>query len=370
MRLKKYKLGELIELCDERNSDNQYKLSDVKGISIKKEFIETKADMAGVSLLPYILVEPNSFAYVTVTSRNGEKITLAHNTSNKTYIVSSSYIVFKVNRPDIILSDYLFMFFNRPEFDRYARFNSWGSARETFSWEDFCEIDITLPPIEQQRKYVDVYLALQNNLATYQSKADELKLVCEGYIEELRRRASKSIPMLRIGDYISKRVEKNSDGAITLEQGINIQKQFITPQRSNSDLYSRRIVRKGDFAYCTQLNNENVAIAYREEEDCVVSSVYDIFYIKDESVLFPLYLMLWFRRSEFGRYVYRLSTGTSYEFLSYEDLSDYKIPLPDITIQKEIANIYKCYIERQRIAEALKEQINNICPVLIRGSLT
>jgi type I restriction enzyme S subunit len=128
MELKKYKLGELIELCDERNSDNQYKLSDVKGISIKKEFIETKADMAGVSLLPYILVEPNCFAYVTVTSRNGEKITLAHNTSNKTYIVSSSYIVFKVNRPDIILSDYLFLFFNRPEFDRYARFNSWGYA--------------------------------------------------------------------------------------------------------------------------------------------------------------------------------------------------------------------------------------------------
>ena len=154
-----------------------------------------------------------------------------------------------------------------------------------------------------------------------------------------------------------------------MEQGINIQKQFITPQRSNSDLYSRRIVRKGDFAYCTQLNNENVAIAYREDEDCVVSSVYDIFYIKDESVLFPLYLMLWFRRSEFGRYVYRLSTGTSYEFLSYEDLSDYKIPLPNLAIQREIANVYKCYIERQRIAEALKEQLKNICPVLIRGSL-
>ena len=371
MGLSKYKLGELISLCDERNSDNIYTLSDVKGISIKKEFIETKADMAGVSLLPYILVHPDSFAYVTVTSRNGEKITLAHNTSNITYIVSSSYIVFKVDRPEVILSDYLFMFFNRPEFDRYSRFNSWGSARETFSWEDFCDIDITLPSIEQQRKYVDVYLALQNNLAAYQSKVEELKMVCDGYIEELRRKTSTmKIPMVRIGDYITKRLEKNSDGIIELEQGINIQKQFITPQRSNSDLYSRRIVRKGDFAYCTQLNNENVAIAYREEEDCVVSSVYDIFYIKDESVLFPLYLMLWFRRSEFGRYVYRLSTGTSYEFLSYEDLSDYKIPLPDITIQEEIANIYKCYIERQRIAEALKEQLRNICPVLIRGSLT
>lgn len=370
MGLSKYKLGELISLCDERNSDNKYTLSDVKGISIKKEFIETKADMAGVSLTPYILVRPDSFAYVTVTSRNGEKITLAHNTSKKSYIVSSSYVVFCVCEPDVLLSDYLFMFFNRPEFDRYSRFNSWGSARETFSWEDFCDIDITLPSISQQRKYVDVYLALQNNLAAYQSKVEELKMVCDGYIEELRRKTSTmKIPMVRIGDYITKRLEKNSDGIIELEQGINIQKQFITPQRSNSDLYSRRIVRKGDFAYCTQLNNENVAIAYREEEDCVVSSVYDIFYIKDESILFPLYLMLWFRRSEFGRYVYRLSTGTSYEFLSYEDLSDYKIPLPSLTIQREIANVYKCYIERQRIAEALKEQLKNICPVLIRGSL-
>jgi len=157
MGLSKYKLGELITLCDERNSIGEYSLADVKGISIKKEFIETKADMSGVSLIPYILVRPDSFAYVPVTSRNGEKITLAHNASGSTYIVSSSYIVFKISRPDLLLSDYLFMYFNRPEFDRYSRFNSWGSARETFSWDDFCDIEITLPDIEQQHKYVNVY---------------------------------------------------------------------------------------------------------------------------------------------------------------------------------------------------------------------
>ena len=208
MGLKKYKLGELISLCDERNSDNEYTLSDVKGVSIKKEFIETKADMAGVSLSPYILVRPDSFAYVTVTSRNGEKITLAHNTSEDTYIVSSSYIVFKVDKPEIILSDYLFIFFNRPEFDRYSRFNSWGSARETFSWEDFCDIDITLPSIEQQRKYVDVYLALQNNLAAYQSKVEELKLVCDGYLDKLKIENEK----LKIGEFIEMCDERNSEG--------------------------------------------------------------------------------------------------------------------------------------------------------------
>ena len=94
MALRRIKLKELIELCDERNTELKYTLSDVKGISIKKIFIETKADMEGVSLKPYLVVRPDDFAYVTVTSRNGNKITLAHNDTEDTYIVSSSYIVF------------------------------------------------------------------------------------------------------------------------------------------------------------------------------------------------------------------------------------------------------------------------------------
>lgn len=283
MMMKKYKLGELISLCDERNSDNKYTLSDVKGISIKKEFIETKADMAGVSLTPYILVRPDSFAYVTVTSRNGEKITLAHNTSKKSYIVSSSYVVFRVCEPDVLLSDYLFMFFNRPEFDRYSRFNSWGSARETFSWEDFCDIDITLPSIEQQRKYVDVYLALQNNLAAYQSKAEELKLVCDGYIEELRRK----MPVEKIGLYIRPCDERNSDLKIKLAQGITNDKEFATPKQVAEAETSAKIVRKGQFAYnrATTRNGEKISIAYRTGVDCVVSSAYQIFEISAKDKL-------------------------------------------------------------------------------------
>ena len=367
MKLKKYKLGELIELCDERNSDNQYKLSDVKGISIKKEFIETKADMAGVSLLPYILVEPNSFAYVTVTSRNGEKITLAHNTSNKTYIVSSSYIVFKVNRPDIILSDYLFMFFNRPEFDRYARFNSWGSARETFSWEDFCDIDITLPPIEQQRKYVNIYLALQNNLAAYQSKAEELKLVCDGYIEELRRK----MKCQKIGKYISLCDERNTECKYTNVKGLTVFKQFIKTKADMDGvpLNKYKIVRIGEIAYVstTNRNGDRVACALCDE-DCIVSSIYDVIRCNDK--LLPDYLFMWFKRTEFDRWGRYNSWGSARENFLYNDLADYAIPIPNVTIQREIVNIHKCYIERQRIADALKEQIKNICPVLIRGSLT
>ena len=365
MALSKYKLGELIQLEDGRNTNDLYNIKDVKGISIQKKFIETKADMQGVSLLPYILVKPDFFAYVTVTSRNGEKITLAHNTTNDTYIVSSSYMVFSVSKTDLLNSDYLFIYFNRPEFDRYARFNSWGSARETFDWDTLCDIDIELPDLPTQQKYVDIYNALVANQQAYERGLEDLKTVFTSYIEELRR----NDPIFPIGDHITLYNEKNGDGAIALEQGININKEFISPQRSNSNLQGRKIVRHGQFAYCTQLNNANVAIAYRSGKDCVVSSVYDVFEITQKDKLIPEYLLMWLIRPEFGRYVYWASEGSAYEFLNYNNLASYKIPIPNIEVQRAIAEIYTVYNKRKKINEQLKAQIKNICPILIKGSL-
>ena len=365
--MKKYKLGELISLCDERNSDNKYTLLDVKGISIKKEFIETKADMAGVSLSPYILVRPDSFAYVTVTSRNGEKITLAHNTSEDTYVVSSSYIVFKVDRPEIILSDYLFMFFNRPEFDRYARFNSWGSARETFSWEDFCDIDITLPSIEQQRKYVDVYLALQNNLAAYQSKVEELKLVCDGYIEELRR----EMPCERIGEYIFRYSEKNTDKAINDVVGLSTEKNFRVAQSrvNRNELGGYKIVHPLDIAYVPTTDTWKVlAFAVNHfEKDVVVSPIYEVFATKGK--LKSDYLAVWLKREEFDRYARYNSWGSARENFTFEEMQEIRIPIPDDSVQQAIIDLYLVYEDRKAVAIQLKEQLSKICPVLIRGSL-
>lgn len=365
MGLTKYKLGELIELCETRNDNLKYGVKDVKGISIQKEFIETKANMEGVSLKPYYLVQPDDFVYVTVTSRNGEKITLAHNISDSTYIVSSSYVVFKVKRIELLLSDYLFMYFNRPEFDRFSRFNSWGSARETFNWEDMCDIDIELPNIEIQQKYVDVYNAMLENQKSYESGLDDLKLVCDAYIEDLRRK----LPCDIIGNYVHQYNEKNNNGEITLEQGININKRFINPQRTNDNFYGRKIVRTGQIAYCTQLNNENIAVALRTGPDCIVSNVYDVIEFNENSGLIPEYLMLWLVRAEFGRFVYWASQGTSYEFLAYDNLANYKIPVPDYEVQKSIVGIYNVYNERREINEKLKAQIKDICPILIKGSI-
>jgi type I restriction enzyme S subunit len=177
-------LGEYIELSEQKNGDNQHNLSHLKGISIQKLFINTKADMDNVSLSPYLIVPPDYFAYVTVTSRNGGKITIAHNDTSETFIVSSSYIVFYVRLTNMLLSDYLFMYFNRPEFDRYARFNSWGSARETFSWDDMCNIRLELPPIDIQKKYADIFMAL-GQIGAFRSRLyDICPILIKGSLEE------------------------------------------------------------------------------------------------------------------------------------------------------------------------------------------
>lgn len=365
MALTKYKLGELIAPSDTRNNTGIFTLDDIKGISTNKEFIDTKANMDGVSLVSYKVVAQREFAYVADTSRRGDKIAVAFNTGTKSILISSIYTVFRVSNDQKLLSDYLFMYFNRPEFDRYARFNSWGSARETFDWSTLCDIDIELPDLPTQQKYVDIYNAMVANQQAYERGLEDLKIVFTGYIEDLRRKGS----LHKIGDYITPFNEKNRDELITLEQGININKEFITPQRSNSNLQGRKIVRHGQFAYCTQLNNANVAIAYRSGEDCVVSSVYDVFEITRKEELIPEYLLVWLIRPEFGRYVYWASEGSAYEFLNYNNLGNYKIPVPNINIQKAIAEMYTVYIERKRINEQLKTQIKDICPILIKGSL-
>ena len=370
MGLGKYKLGELIQIHDERNVELAYGLNDVKGISIQKEFIETKADMSGVSLKPYILVKPGCFAYVTVTSRNGEKITIAHNNTNNTYIISSSYIVFRVKRTDLLLPDYLFMYFKRSEFDRYARYNSWGSARETFSWEEMCDIDIDLPDIAIQQKYVDIYNAMLENQRCYESALEDLRLVCDAYIEEL----SKDYQSVTIGQFIFQRDLRN-DGSLGVSsvRGISTGKEFINTKADMEGvgLNNYKVVAPGQFAYVpdTSRRGDKISLALNISENTYLVSSISIVFDTQKDVLLPEYLMLFFGRSEFDRYARFHSWGSARETFDWSEMCDVQIPIPDIKIQQYIVNIYTAYLLRKEINEQLKAQVKNVCPILIKGSL-
>ena len=178
-------IGPYIEEYDERNSNEAYGLDDVRGISIEKKIIDTKANMDGVKLSPYKVFRPNTFCYVTITSRNGEKITLSLNNDNRCYIVSSSYITFRINQEDQILPRFLYLWFCRPEFDRYARFNSWGSAREAFSFEDMKRCKVPLPPIAVQQAIVNIYKCA-NEARQIAEEADRLsREVCPALLQHV-----------------------------------------------------------------------------------------------------------------------------------------------------------------------------------------
>lgn len=362
-----YKLGDLIELSDDRNSDGVYGIDDVIGISTQKKIIKTKADMNGVSVTSYKILRPNSFAYVPDTSRRGDKISLTFNTMEEIYLVSSISIVFYVKKPDLLLSKYLFMYFNRAEFDRYSRFNSWGSARETFSWQDMCDISITLPDVPTQQKYVDIYDAMCANQKAYEKGLDDLKLTCDAYIEELRRK----MPCEKIGPYIEPRDERNSEGLVKLTQGICNDKYFTTPKQVADNEASAKIVRHDQFAYnrATTRNGEKISIAYRDGCDCVVSSAYQVFEIVKKDKLLPEYLLMWFKRPEFDRYARYMSKGSAHEFFEYDEMEEVKIPIPDKNVQKDIVNIFKVFNIRKDLNEKLKQQIKNICPILIKGAI-
>lgn len=367
MVLTKHKLGDLLRLCDERNSDSLYTLEDVKGISIQRIFIGTKADMSGVSLKPYILVKPNYFAYVTVTSRNGEKITIAHNRTKNTYIVSSSYVVFDVVRTDILLSDYLFMYFNRPEFDRYARFNSWGSARETFSWEDMCDIDIELPSIEIQKKYVKIYNAMLDNQRHYEQGLEDLRLACFAIADRFKH-TKKKMPM---GDLLEEVDVRNIEGICDNAQGINITKQFMPSVASSSDLLKYKLVYKNQFAYSAMQTgrDESIRIAlYSGDKPIAVSPAYSVLQKKTDIIL-EEYIQLWFSRPESDRLGWFMSDASVRANLDLPRFYEIEIPVPDLDEQTSLVNIYNAYALRREINEQLKLQIKDICPILIKGSV-
>lgn len=372
MGLKKYKIGEFVEPYSQRCGISALIPEQVSGINIDKEFFEP-AKQVGEDTSNYKIVPPDYFACNLMHVGRDYALPVAINHSDKDKYVSPAYTIFKLKDENLVLKEYFFILLKSSEKDRYFAFHTDSSIRQGLPWDDFCDIDITLPSIEQQRKYVDVYLALQNNLASYQSKVEELKLVCDGYLDKLKSENEK----LKIGEFIEMCDERNSEGIYTLKnlRGVSIEKKFIDTKADMAGVsLAPYIVVKPDFFVfvpVTSRNGEKITLAINDSKDTyIVSSAYTVFKVQDTNKLLPEYLFMFFNRPEFDRYARFNSWGSAREVFTMDDMNDVEIPIPDISVQREIVNIHKCYTERQRIAEALKEHLKNICPVLIWGSLT
>ena len=359
------RLGDYIEECDERNTEGKYTLDDVRGISIEKKLIFTKANMDGITLEPYKLLKPLEFGYVTVTSRNGDKITLAINREKKTFLVSSSYKVFKTKSK--LLPEYLYLLLSHGEFDRYARFNSWGSARETFDWEEMCRINIPLPSIEVQQELVDTYTGLKRLAEENEALIAPLTEACQAFIVDCQ----KKYPTVELGKYIEECDERNTEGKYTLDdvRGISTDKKFIST-KANMDgvsLTSYKVVNPSGFVYVadTSRRGDKIALAHNStKQSLLVSSVYTVFKTKDG--LLPEYLYLLLSRGEFDRYARFNSWGSARETFDWTELCRVSIALPPPEVQQSIVNLYHCIEEAKKIANEARAQLQTLCPVLIQ----
>lgn len=153
------RLGDYIQEVNIRNKDlKQYPLL---GVSIKKEMMTSIANTVGTDMSTYKIIQKNQFAYGPVTSRNGDKISIALSNEEKA-LLSQAYVVFETN--NLLLPEYLMMWFRRPEFDRYARYKSHGSAREIFDWQEMSEVMLPIPSVEKQQEIVNEYHTIQNRI--------------------------------------------------------------------------------------------------------------------------------------------------------------------------------------------------------------
>lgn len=174
MRSNYRKLGEYIELVNDLNHQIKYGESDVRGVSNNKKIIETKANNKGRDFSKFYIVAPNDFIYNSRTSRMGEKVGLGYNDSRKTFITSFNNTAFRIKN-EKLLPAYLFMWFNREEFDRYARYHSWGSSTELFSWDSMCDVELPVPSIEKQREIVREYHVVYDRIALNEQLIQKLE---------------------------------------------------------------------------------------------------------------------------------------------------------------------------------------------------
>lgn len=362
MALSRFRLGDLI--CQRREKYNEKETLPIKGVS-REGFIPPKQDDADIS--KYNVFYRNDFVF---NPARMELNSIALNTFFDKAICSSLYEVFYVTDEHILLPEYLNLYVKRDEFARKCWFEAIGSARNYFRVSDLSEFQIDLPDVSVQQKYVDIYKSMVANQQSYERGLEDLKLVCDGYIEDLRRRT----PCEKIGPYICESSLKNN-GRLSLDsvRGLSTSKELILTKADMTDvsLDNYKVLKPGQIAYVpdTTRRGNKISLGFNNtQEDFLVSSICVVFGTKRDYLL-PDYLMLFLTKPEFDRYTRFYSWGSVRESFDWDEMCNICIPIPEIRVQRAIVGIYAVYTMRKNINEQLKAQSKKVSPILIKGSL-
>lgn len=357
------RLGDYVSEYNVLNTDNKVRV--VKSVSVFKEFRDTGAKVDKNELRKYKIVLPGMMSYVQ-TTKNEKCFACCVNHFDYPIVVTSVNKVLYSNNPEILNIDYLFLILSREEFDRFAIFNSWGSAREVFKWEDLMNVQIPLPSPEVQQKLVDTYNGIKAIAEQNEALYRRLSAACHAYIVDCR---AKYEPVV-LGEYIDEHNALNTDNKIKVVKSVSVFKEFRdTGAKVNKDELSKyKIVKPGMISYVQTTKNEKcfACCVNHFDEPIVVSAVNRVIYTKDPQVLDIDFLFLFFNRKEFDRYAIFNSWGSAREVFQLEDLKAVHIPLPPIEVQKAIVELFNCADRAKKIATEALERLKTLCPALVQ----
>ena len=340
-------LGKYIRPVDARNRD--LTITNLLGVSIEKKFIPSIANIIGTDLSSYKVVRTGQFAYGPVTSRNGEKISIAY-LDGEDCIISSSYSVFEVTNKEALDPEYLMLWFSRPEFDRYARYKSHGSVREIFDWNELCMVELPVPSIDEQRNIVKAYKTITDRIVLKKQINDKLEAQAEAIYNEMIVKNSANCKMSTLEETSTIKTGKlNSEAAVA--NGIY---PFFT--------CSQETYRTNTFSFDQEavlLAGNNASAIYPLKIYCGKFDAYQRTYvISSKNKLFSnkqLYFVLKQQLKEFRG----ISSGTATKFLTMKILA----PIPVILASKDVANsfikatdkMFETIFQNQREIEHLNE---------------
>ena len=345
-------LGNYIRLVDERNKD--LSVTKLLGVSISKKFIPSIANIVGTDLSNYKIVRTGQFAYGPVTSRNGEKISIAY-LDEEDCIISSSYTVFEVENKEELDPEYLMLWFSRPEFDRYARYKSHGSVREIFDWNELCMVELPVPDIEKQRKIVKAYKTITDRIDLKQKINDNLEATAQAYFDNLFFSCDDTdctladIALVNPSRPLSKGVEARCFDMSTLPTSGCIPTGDTTKPYNggvrfiNGDTLIARItpcLENGKAAYINILNEGEVAFG---------STEYIVFASKDDIPSCFYYFLI--RNSKFVTFALQFMNGSSgRQRVSGEELASFPLMIPSKEKLAAFNKVGKLVLEQMKEA--------------------
>lgn len=319
--MKEYrKLGEYIQQVDVRNTD--LSITRLLGLSINKCFIESIANTIGTDFRPYKIVKKGQFAYGPVTSRNGEKITIAL-LEEPECIISSSYAVFEITDTSKLLPEYLMLWFSRPEFDRYARYKSHGSVREIFDWDEMCRVELPVPDIKEQQKIVDTYNAITNRIRIKQKINENLEKTAQAiYRKMFIEDADESWETVKLCN-ISKMFAGGDKPEVFSE---------IETEKCNIPIYSNGLVNYGLYGFTDKprVTEESITVSARGtigfpclRLEPYVPIIRLISVIPNKEITNAMYLYYFLKNTQI------VSSGTTQQQLTVPEFGETKVSIPE-----------------------------------------